>query len=801
MIHQRKILASVNQKIFYFSPTIFTLTKHYLVHLRVLFVLIFCWFQLAAQQSATITVKGKITSINQPSPIVFASVSIGPYKVKSDSLGYYTLKVAPGKYTIRVSAIGYKIYERKVELLGTEYVFDIALEQEINQLDQFVFSGGKIERKAAQEVMSMNIIKPALISYTNATDLSEVVNKIPGVSIIEGQVSMRAGVGYSYSVGSRVMVLLDDMPLMGGDLGDVRWKILPIEAAEQIEVVKGATSVLYGSSALNGSINVRTGWPGKKPETKVSMYQGIVDNPRRQELIWWERTSQPFTTGAFFSHKQQFGQFDLIWSGNTSLTRSHLQFTDEFRGRNYLKTRYRFKDIPGLSVGVNSMLLFEKSGRFFIWADSDSGAMIPYSGSAGQDFWRIYTIDPHITYENPNKKSTHSLKMRSYNIVRYVDKRMNRNLYNAEAQQYVLDYSWQQKLGKRFVSTSGLFGSYTTAVSNVYPGRYLGYSYAAFGQLDYMYKRWNISAGMRYEVNRIDTVQENRRPLFKVGVNYQAASKTFLRLNYGEGYRFPTIGERYVDDGVVSLRVFPNPALRTEFGWTAEFGLKQGFGIGNWNAQLDYAFFWQEYTDLIEFKFDQYVPATLENPLGTFGFKALNLQQARVAGMELNLTGSGNIGDFVIQVVGGYTYAYPVNLAADSSAQSPGKYMRDFFKSFGGVDSAYAATKLLPYRNRELVKFDVEVTYKKLNVGYGVQYYSKFENIDPFLYVVIPGLPEYMGRIGSGDWVHQVRTGVNISPNFTVSFLVSNVFNLEYATRPARMDAPRTFTLQMRYRF
>lgn len=145
------------------------------------------------------------------------------------------------------------------------------MEPEINQLDQFVFSGSKIQRKAA-EVMSMTVIKPNLIAYTNAYDLSDVVNKVQ-VSVIEGQISMRGGVGYSYSVGSRVMVMLDDMPLMGADLGDVRWKLLPIESAEQIEVVKGATSVLYGSAALNGSINVRSGWPSAKPETKITMYQ------------------------------------------------------------------------------------------------------------------------------------------------------------------------------------------------------------------------------------------------------------------------------------------------------------------------------------------------------------------------------------------------------------------------------------------------------------------------------------------------------------------------------------------------
>lgn len=694
--------------------------------------------------------------------------------------------------------MGYKPFERRVELLGNEVDLVFSLEAEVSQLEQFVYTGSKIERKAAQEVMTMNVIKPNLISYTNANDLSDVVNKVPGVSVVEGQVSMRGGVGYSYSVGSRVMVLLDDMPLMGADLGDVRWKLLPIEAAEQIEVVKGATSVLYGSAALNGSINVRTGWPGAKPETKVTTYQGIADNPRRRNTIWWERTSQPFNSGAFFSHRQQFGNFDVVVSANLNMVRSHLEQNDEFRGRAYLKTRYRSKRIKGLSYGVNSMFLAEKSGRFFIWANADTGALRPFDGSVGQDFWSIYTIDPHITYQRA--KSTHALKVRSYNIVRYVDKSLNRNLYNANAQQYAVDYSWQQKINKRLTSTAGFYGSYITAVSQVYPGRYQGYSYALFGQMDYMYKRWNLSAGMRYEVNRIDTVDEKRRPLLKLGASYQAAEKTFLRLNYGEGYRFPTIGERYVDDGVSMLHVFPNPALKTEYGWTAELGAKQGFRIANWNGQLDYALFWQEYTNLIEFKFDQYVGATLENPFGVFGFKALNLQQARVAGMELSLTGNGNIGDVVINVLGGYTYSYPVNLAADTAARKAGTYIKDFFKSFGGVDSAYAASKLLPYRNRELVKFDIEATYHKLNLGYGVQYYSKFDNIDPLLYVIIPGLPQFMKRVGNGDWVHQARLGVNVTPNFTISFIVNNLMNLEYATRPARMDAPRTFNLQMRFR-
>lgn len=770
-----------------------TSLKHF--YLFIFFVAVL--FKPVFSQQVILT--GKVLNNTTSEPIANASVMIKQYKTKTDTAGKFVLNVPQGKYILRVTAVGNKPYERKIELLGNVDL-TVSMETEVSQLDQFVFSGSKIERKAAQEVMSMNVIKPNLIAYTNAYDLSDVVNKVPGVSVIEGQISMRGGVGYSYSVGSRVMVMLDDMPLMGADLGDVRWKLLPIEAAEQIEVVKGATSVLYGSAALNGSINVRSGWPGAKPETKVTTYQGIADNPRRKETIWWERTTQPFNSGAFFSHRQQFGNFDLVMSGNVHMVKSHLQQTDEFRGRSYIKTRYRSKKIKGLSYGINSMFLAEKSGRFFLWANADSGALKPFDGSVGQDFWSIYTIDPHITYASPNKKTIHSLKMRKYNIVRYVDKNLNRNLYDAVADNYAVDYSWQRNWIKGLSTTTGFYGSYITAVSNVYAGRYQGYSYAFFSQADYKYKRWNLSAGARYEVNRIDTVEENRRPLLKFGVNYQAAKKTFLRVNYGEGYRFPTIGERYVDDGVSVLRVFPNPQLRTEFGWTAEFGVKQGFKIANWNGQLDYALFWQEYTDLIEFVFNQYVPASPTNPSGVVGFKAFNFQQARVGGMEASLSGSGAIGEVVINVLGGYTYSYPVNLAKDTSARNPVNYMKDFVKSMGGIDSAYAATQLLPYRNRHLVKFDIEASYRKINIGYGVQYYSKFDNIDPLLYIIIPGLPKFMRSIGDGDWVHQARIGVNINPNMTVSFIVSNFMNLEYATRPARMDAPRTFNLQMRFK-
>jgi outer membrane cobalamin receptor len=89
----------------------------------------------------------------------------------------------------------------------------------------------------------------------------------------EPQIS--SGSGYSFGVGSRVAILIDDLPVMSGDIGKVEWSFIPMENIEQIEVIKGASSVLYGSSALSGAINVRTSYPKDKPLTKVVTYTGF----------------------------------------------------------------------------------------------------------------------------------------------------------------------------------------------------------------------------------------------------------------------------------------------------------------------------------------------------------------------------------------------------------------------------------------------------------------------------------------------------------------------------------------------
>jgi outer membrane receptor protein involved in Fe transport len=764
---------------------------------------------LIAQESI---ISGHVLDAKTGIPLSFASVKINHLNAtKVDSLGFFKIKVEAGKYKITISKIGYASLFQTVNIGFEESLnLNFYLESFTNQLNTLVISSSKQEKLLAKETVSIVSIDQHLISSTNANNLSEILNKVPGVSVIEGQAIIRGGVGWSYNVGSRVMVMLDGMPLMGPDVGDVQWDFLPIEAAENIEVLKGPSSVLYGSSATSGTVTLNTGWPTIKPETKIQTYQGIMNNPRTKEGIWWEQTSQPFTSGAFFSHKQKFGQFDLVASGNVDMQRSFIQQNDSYRARFYVKTRYRFEKIKGLQVGLSVNTMFKKAGHFFLWGGGDTGYYKPWQGSTGQDFYRIWSVDPYITYTKPNDY-TLTLRLQHYNITRFVDTtQYTNNLNNAIANTQALDMNLQKFWFKGFTTTSGAYFSRIWAAGNVYPGDHSGYSAAAFTQADYQYKKFHFDAGLRYEFNALGAIQETVRPLFRAGINYQPKQKTFFRLNYGEGYRFPTIAERYVQDNLKSLSVYPNPDLKSETGWYTEIGLKQGFSVGkNFNASIDFAFFWQEYHNLIEFHFAQWdsntysidtIPPYLHYHIASpAGFKAVNIDFSRTAGAEFTLEGSGKIGELGIRTLCGYTYIYPVDLNADPSLQNFGNYMNGFFRTFNDFNSTDKSTTLA-YRNRKLVKTDIEFFYKKFMFGYSANYYSSFDKVDARLDLII-GYSDFLNAHNNGDLVQSVRFGYDISQNVTAAFLINNLDNVEYSIRPARMEPPRTFNLQFKMRF
>ena len=77
--------------------------------------------------------------------------------------------------------------------------------------------------------------------------------------------------------------MVDDMPILSADQGEVDFNLIPMEIIDKIEIINIASSALYGSSALNGMINIKTKSPSYNPKTTISSFVGYWDRPKRLE--------------------------------------------------------------------------------------------------------------------------------------------------------------------------------------------------------------------------------------------------------------------------------------------------------------------------------------------------------------------------------------------------------------------------------------------------------------------------------------------------------------------------------------
>jgi iron complex outermembrane receptor protein len=107
----------------------------------------------------------------------------------------------------------------------------------------------------------------------------------------------------------------------------------------------------------------------------------------------------------------------------------------------------------------------------------------------------------------------------------------------------------------------------------------------------------------------------------------------------------------------------------------------------------------------------------------------------------------------------------------------------------------------LKYRYRHIGKFDAEATYKKFSFGASMRCNSRMENIDKFFEQALPGIKAYRQRFHTGDVVFDTRIMYQLTDRARISFIVNNVLNREYTSRPADVQPPRNFVFQVMLKF
>lgn len=762
---------------------------------------------LWAQQTL---IRGTVTDQNDKQALTGVTVYAGKFGTKTNLKGEYALSLPAGEHTLNFSYTGYKTLNKQIQANKSELLENVQLTPTSKELNIVTVSGSRFEKRAAEEIVSIEVIKPRLIMSQGNNAMDDALQRVPGVDVIENQINIRGGSGWSYGAGSRVLVMVDDMPLMTGDAGDAKLDFLPLENCEQVEVLKGAASSLYGSSALNGVVNFRTGFARNKPRTKAMLYNGIYGNPPDKSWKWWGK-QQPMFQGGYLMHSQKFGNTDVVLGSAWYAEDSYLQGDLNRRARANINLRHQVKNVPGLVLGLNTNIQLNKSQTFFFWQpdSSNSKYLQPFGGLAdssttvNKNQGQRINIDPYLNYTAKNG-TRHVLRTRWFRSKNDIPEKQQ----SSTADTYYCEYQLQKTILSNHLLlsqlhiTAGLVGSYSNVNGELFGAHKTG-NYAPYVQLEKKFNRLWVSAGGRFESNHVDTYKVERKPVFRTGINYEVNQAGFLRASVGQGYRYPSIAERFVKTSFGASRVFPNPNLQSETGWTAELGYKQGFKFGKWMGYADIALFWTEFNNMMEFNFGLHLPPDsnidqVANVLDYLGFKSKNIGNTRINGVDFSIAGEGKTGNISSQFIVGYTCMNPVQVNPDSVIMA----------------NISGNTQTLKYRYRHTFKFDWESKYKKVSIGTTVLYNSFMQNIDEVfanqkpnenvfgsIFQIGTGLPktitDFRNKYNNGTLIWDARIALQLTPQVRIAFICKNMLNTLYCERPAIISPLRNFTLQL----
>ncbi|MEM9992198.1 MAG: TonB-dependent receptor plug domain-containing protein, partial [Bacteroidota bacterium] len=409
------------------------------------------------------TLIGIITDQATASPLFSATVNVPTHSAGTISGfdGSYRIELPVGQQEIVFSYLGYTSDTKIIDIKAGENTLHVALQEEGTILQTATVTSGKFEKPLSEVTVSLEVVPTALLENTNTVNVKTVLEKVPGVSIIDGQPNIRGGSGYSYGAGSRVLLLVDDIPILQADAGFPNWADVPTENIAQIEVVKGAASALYGSSAMNGIINVRTAYAKSEPETKFSTFYTAFMKPQNKELAWWD--SAPYQWGVSAVHRQKLKKFDLVFGGLYNNESGYVQTpsgSDFARyGRFNSNIRYRVSD--RLNIGFATNYNRGENENYFFW-NGINQLYVASPGTVSRAKRTRYNIDPFLNYYEKNG-NRHRLLGRFHRI----DNNLENNQSNASNLFYG-EYQFQKKWQQNLTTTVGLVATGFNSTAELY---------------------------------------------------------------------------------------------------------------------------------------------------------------------------------------------------------------------------------------------------------------------------------------------------------------------------------------------
>jgi len=535
--------------------------------------------------------------------VFFEGVDVGTI---TNEYGYFSFSELPfDEGILKVSMMGYEPVSRSIRF-PTKMSLDLRLEKTLIEMSSIVITGTKTERYLKDVPVTTQVIKGAKLRESGPMDVSQILNELTGVAVVENQFG--TGIELGGFGADHILVLIDGMEILGRTNGQLDISQIATDQIERIEVVKGASSALYGSEAMGGIINVITKKPQKDFNILLSGDAGSYGRLNGDITLMggvgnWR--------SKLFANRRKYGGND---SNNNSLWENGSSYTKYNTGLRI--------DNPGILDGILRL---------------DS---------------RVFFETQNLNTENIFEDVTDNLRL------------TNRLEYegNRKTIQYKtgLEYSYFNHLYEQFVMSSGYKKSSDRTIDNLFKvdmtfqreisnhlmNGGIGYEYESIESdrintnkqnsnliFGFAQDEWHLNQKLTFLAGfRIDDHSlygSYLSPKFSIMFKPEPISR--IRFSYGNGFKAPTFKELFLDYHILQIgyNIIGNPDLEPEISNSLIFDMER-WHTNKYHGRVN--IFYNEIQNLID-----YVSRGF-NETGQHVWQTANIYKAITKGFDIDLT-------------------------------------------------------------------------------------------------------------------------------------------------------------------
>ena len=649
----------------------------------------------------------------------------------------------------------------------------ITLHPEIYNTDEVIVSASRKTQSLNLAPASVGLVTRQQLQERGTSSFDDAFNSINGVvatrssnSNVQSLSIRGASEVAGGGIGNRVLLLLDGRPAITPESGGALWNLVPLGAIEKVEVIKGAYSSLFGSSAMGGVINVITRQPDTMAHTDVHLHYGFYETPP----AYTDYTGYHDFSGLDITHSNRIDKISYVFNASVKDNDGHRESTSFNLTNLFGKVRYAFSPNRNMEMSIIHNHIHNDTPASWV-SFLQPYHVREYRKDDTQDRREINADLHYEAYAHSNLK---------YSTRFYYYGAFSDFIFNGDP----ANDSTNVNTGKQYVDEENVdvhrLGNNTQVDINLTKHHYLigGFELQADkveGQPDTVLygkhkawnagfyaqdeitagRKWTITAGARYDYYNITGtfMESNVSP--KIAAVYKASNSLSFRSLLARAFRNPSIAERYTkfeQGGGFSFQI--SPYLKAEkLTLSAELGSKISFGT---KLKLDAALYYNRYKDLISYK-------QVSLPGEPLIFEVVNLAKSLMQGFECSF----EYDPFKnLKLLAGYNYL-------DARDQSDGR-----------------VNDVLPYKSKHTTYFNVIYSYKFLHLSVLGRSRSKIDEV--FI---------YPGSEPAGYFLLNTKLSARITRSLSAYMQVDNITDVQYEEIERYRMPGRSYGLGVNFSF